>query len=147
MNNGWKVLMSMWMAALTAYAQKVAMPIIVLIAVMALDWVSGTAAAWVNGELSSRAGIIGAVRKVGRLCLVAVGMVLDYIISAGVAAAGAELPFDMAVGLLVTFWLIINECISILENAGKAGVPIPEFLRKALKNANRATDIQSDGED
>lgn len=146
MDNVWKGLIAAWMAAVTVYAQKIALPIIVLIVVMLLDWLSGTTAAWINGELSSRAGIIGAVRKVGRLCLVAVGMVLDYIIAAGVAAAGAELPIDMAVGLLVTFWLIINELISVVENVDKAGVPIPNFLRKALKSAEKSTDIQEEKE-
>ncbi len=35
-------------------------------------------------------------------------------------------------GLLVTVWFIINELISILENVGRMGAELPDFLKKAL---------------
>lgn len=142
MENAWKALLVGTLTAMAAYLRAVTVPVVVLCAVMMLDWVTGMAAAWINGELDSRVGFFGAIRKLGRLCLVAVGMAADYIIASGVSTAGAELPIDMAVALLVCFWLIINECISVLENCDKAGVPIPEFLKKALKRAHRETEME-----
>lgn len=142
MENAWKALLVGTLTAMAAYLRAVTVPVVVLCAVMMLDWVTGMTAAWINGELDSRVGFFGAIRKLGRLCLVAVGMAADYIIASGVSTAGAELPIDMAVALLVCFWLIINECISVLENCDKAGVPIPEFLKKALKRANRETEME-----
>lgn len=142
MDNAWKALLVGTLTAMAAYLRAVTVPVVVLCAVMMLDWVTGMTAAWINGELDSRVGFFGAIRKLGRLCLVAVGMAADYIIASGVSTAGAELPIDMAVALLVCFWLIINECISVLENCDKAGVPIPEFLKKALKRAHRETDME-----
>lgn len=142
MENTWKALLVGTLTAMAAYLRAVTVPVVVLCAVMMLDWVTGMTAAWINGELDSRVGFFGAIRKLGRLCLVAVGMAADYIIASGVSTAGAELPIDMAVALLVCFWLIINECISVLENCDKAGVPIPEFLKKALKRAHRETEME-----
>ena len=142
MENAWKALVVGTLTAMAAYLRAVTVPVVVLCAVMMLDWVTGMTAAWINGELDSRVGFFGAIRKLGRLCLVAVGMAADYIIASGVSTAGAELPIDMAVALLVCFWLIINECISVLENCDKAGVPIPEFLKKALKRAHRETELE-----
>lgn len=142
MENAWKALVVGTLTAMAAYLRAVTVPVVVLCAVMMLDWVTGMTAAWINGELDSRVGFFGAIRKLGRLCLVAVGMAADYIIASGVSTAGAELPIDMAVALLVCFWLIINECISVLENCDKAGVPIPEFLKKALKRAHRETEME-----
>lgn len=142
MENAWKALLVGTLTAMAAYLRAVTVPVVVLCAVMMLDWVTGMTAAWINGELDSRVGFFGAIRKLGRLCLVAVGMAADYIIASGVSTAGAELPIDMAVALLVCFWLIINECISVMENCDKAGVPIPEFLKKALKRAHRETEME-----
>ena len=142
MENAWKALLVGTLTAMAAYLRAVTVPVVVLCAVMMLDWVTGMTAAWINGELDSRVGFFGAIRKLGRLCLVAVGMAADYIIASGVSTAGAEMPIDMAVALLVCFWLIINECISVLENCDKAGVPIPEFLKKALKRAHRETEME-----
>ena len=142
MENTWKALLVGTLTAMAAYLRAVTVPVVVLCAVMMLDWITGMTAAWINGELDSRVGFFGAIRKLGRLCLVAVGMAADYIIASGVSTAGAELPIDMAVALLVCFWLIINECISVLGNCDKAGVPIPEFLKKALKRAHRETEME-----
>lgn len=142
MENAWKALLVGTLTAMAAYLRAVTVPVVVLCAVMMLDWITGMTAAWINGELDSRVGFFGAIRKLGRLCLVAVGMAADYIIASGVSTAGAELPIDMAVALLVCFWLIINECISVLENCDRAGVPIPEFLKKALKRAHRETEME-----
>ena len=146
MENAWKALVVGTLTAMAAYLRAVTVPVVVLCAVMMLDWVTGMTAAWINGELDSRVGFFGAIRMLGRLCLVAVGMAADYIIASGVSTAGAELPIDMAVALLVCFWLIINECISVLENCDKAGVPIPEFLKKALKRAHRETEMEEETE-
>ena len=35
-------------------------------------------------------------------------------------------------GLIVTIWLIINELLSILENAGRMGAKLPNILKRVL---------------
>ena len=54
-------------AGVSAYFQIIAVPLIVLIAVMLLDYVTGMVAAYIRAELSSRKGIICILKKV-RLC-------------------------------------------------------------------------------
>lgn len=141
-----KFLLSLLLAALAAYLQQLLAPMIVLIAVMALDYVSGISAAWVNRQLSSRIGIMGIVKKICYLLIVAVGMALDYLISLLGARFGVQLDNTYFVGLLVIVWLIINELISILENCDEMGLPVPAFIGALLRRLKRHTE-EIGGED
>ena len=114
-----------------------------LLAVMVLDYISGISAAWVNHQLSSRIGLIGIVKKVSYLLIVNVGMALDYLIFLLGQKFGVQINDSYFVGLLVIVWLIINECISILENADEMGLPVPEFIKKLLARLKQHTDAIS----
>ena len=41
---------------------------------------------------------------------------------------------------MVIVWLILNECISILENIDKIGVPVPDFLMSLVKRLKSNTE-------
>ena len=140
MENGWKFLIAAVAAALSAYLKLLFAPLMVLLAVMLLDYISGISAAWVTHQLSSRVGIIGIVKKVSYLLIVAVGMALDYLISIIGGQFGVQMDGVYFVGLLVIVWLIINECISILENADEMGLPVPGFIGKLLQRLKRHTE-------
>ena len=43
-------------------------------------------------------------------------------------------------GLLVTIWLVLNECISILENISEIGVPLPSFLVALIQKLKKTTE-------
>ena len=47
-------------------------------------------------------------------------------------------------GLLVTFWLVLNECISILENLSAIGVPLPPFLMKIVDKLKQTTEAKGE---
>ena len=49
------------------------------------------------------------------------------------ASLGFEIHLPMLAASLVAVWLIINEIISILENIGDIGVPLPGFLTKIVQ--------------
>ena len=119
--------------ALAAYFNVLAVPLVVLAAVMLIDYVTGMAAASYTKQLNSRAGVIGIVKKVCYLALVAVGMVVDYLISSALVSIGISLQINYCFGMIITVWLIINELISILENLGEMGVPLPSFLTGMIK--------------
>ena len=121
------------LAMLTAYFEIVAVPITVLVVAMAIDYGTGMAAAWKQSELSSKRGIIGIVKKIGYLALVCVGMLVDWLIYCGLQAVNVNIGYTFFFGVLVTIWLIINELISILENLGTIGVPLPKFLLTIVK--------------
>lgn len=119
-------------AALTVYLNALIVPVLVLLVFMILDYATGMVRAWRARELSSKVGVDGIVKKVGYMVLIAVAMGVDYLIWSGLTAVNVSVTCQLWFGMLVSIWLIINEMISILENLGRIGVPIPEFLKKII---------------
>ena len=110
-----------------------------LLIFMAIDYISGLVVAGVfhrspkseGGALESRAGWKGLVRKGMTLLIVLIGCRLDIML-------GIMYIRD---ALIIAF--IINELLSIIENAGLMGVPIPDALKNAielLRQKNEKTD-------
>ena len=143
----WTALLSAMLATISAYARELVIPVMVLFAVMLLDYGTGVAAAWKNRELSSRIGLLGIVKKVGYLAVVSVGMVVDYVLSVSGERLGVELPMANFFGLLVTVWLIINECISILENADTLGLPVPAFVGQLLERLKKRSEAVTEDDE
>lgn len=77
MKNFLQALFAGAVGALAAYFNVLLIPIVVLVAVMLIDYITGMAGASYTGQLNSRAGVMGIVKKTGYLALVAVGMVVD----------------------------------------------------------------------
>ncbi len=102
--------------------------IVTLLAFMAVDYISGLIVAAVfhasekteSGGLESRAGWKGLCRKGMTLCIVLIAHRLDI-------ALGTSVVRD---AVIIAY--ICNEAISITENAGLMGVPIPERLAAAI---------------
>lgn len=137
---GLQMVISAALAAFAVYMGALAVPVIVLMVMMIIDYLSGMSAAWVHGDLSSKVGAKGIIKKVGYMALIVVAMGVDYLIYSGISAANIEVGYNMWFGLLVAVWLIINEMISILENLSKLGVPIPEFLTKIIRRLKETAD-------
>jgi toxin secretion/phage lysis holin len=94
----------------------------VLVAFMVLDYLTGVVAAYQEKKLDSNVGWKGITRKALVFVIVALAHLLD-------TALGQAL-FR---GLVIWFY-IANEGLSIIENLGRAGVPIPAPLRAALES-------------
>lgn len=135
-----KGLIALVFAGAGAYFHELLAPVIVLGLVMLADYVSGLARAWIGKTLCSRVGIIGIVKKIAYLFAVAVAVVVDWVIQTAAAKAGLELGGFYLFGLLVTIWLILNECISILENLAVIGVPLPAFLLKIVEKLKQTAE-------
>lgn len=135
---------SVALGALAAYFNVLLVPLTILIVVMIIDYATGMTSAWKNGELESKTGLIGILKKVSYLVLVAVGGVVDYLISAGLAAANVEISITYCCGLIVCVWLIINELISILENLSELGTPIPKFLVNVVHRLKNTVENKTD---
>lgn len=93
-----------------------------LIVAIALDYISGLMKAYYTKTLSSRIGFRGILKKLGILLLVMVAVLVDK--STGESGA---------IRTLVIYYFVANEGLSIIENLAAAGIPIPKFLKKALK--------------
>ena len=100
-----------------------------LLAFIILDYVTGLTVACINKNLSSEVGFKGIAKKVIILLLVAVGNIADiYVLGGGAVCRSTVIGFYLA-----------NEGISILENAGNLGIPLPKKIvavLKQLKNDN-----------
>lgn len=118
----------------------------ILLGLMVIDYISGMMASKAEAKdhpgdpaygWNSRKGAKGIFKKVGCACVVTVAMVLDYIILCVLAQLGITAAPKALFGMLVTVWYILNEALSIIENAGRAGAAVPEWLLKyiaVLKN-------------
>ena len=108
-----------------------------LIAFMAIDYISGVIVAVVRHELSSEVGFKGIAKKVLILALVAVGHILDvHVLGGGAVCRSAVIGFYLA-----------NEGISILENAGELGLPLPKKLIAVLKQLKDKEDNDDEKRD
>ena len=114
-----------WDAALTT-----------LVIFMAIDYISGLIVAGVfkrskksdNGGLESGAGWKGLCRKGMTLLIVLIAVRLDL-------AIGTTFIKD---GVVIAY--IVNETISIIENAGLMGIPIPSVIQKAIDVLHKKTE-------
>jgi phage-related holin len=69
--------------------------------------------------------------------------VVDWLLWSGLRQVGISLDFGFCFGLIVTIWLIINECISILENLDALKVPMPAFLKSIIKHLKNAVEVKA----
>ena len=131
-------------AGAAAYFHQLVGPLIVLGVVMIADYITGMAAAWVTRTISSRQGVVGIIKKIGYLFAVAVAVVVDYIIHSAALGANLDLQGFNFFGLLVAVWLILNECVSILENLSEIGVPLPGFLMEIVRRLKKSAEKKGD---
>ena len=96
---------------------------VALVALIILDYISGVIAAAVEKRLSSEVGAKGIAKKIFMLLIVALANIVDI----NVIGDGHVLKT-----VTVVFY-ICNECISLIENAGRIGVPVPKKLLDVLE--------------
>jgi toxin secretion/phage lysis holin len=101
----------------------------VLLVFVLLDFVTGWIAAFVKQEVSASEALKGIFKKLLIICVVVVAALIDYV-----------LEVNGAVRMACLFLFIASEGTSILENAARIGVPIPDKLRNALKLIKDKTD-------
>ncbi|MCL2197328.1 MAG: phage holin family protein [Defluviitaleaceae bacterium] len=104
-------------------------PLQALVALMSVDYVTGWICAGVfkksrksrYGALDSCASFRGLIKKGIMLLLVLVGYQLDYVLGADFVRYAVIIAF------------IANEALSIIENAGLMGIPLPQILKQAVE--------------
>lgn len=106
-----------------------------LIAFVVIDYLTGVMCAFVDHTLSSEVGFRGICRKVLIFLLVGMANILD------VAVIGNGSVLRTA----VIFFYISNEGVSLLENAGHLGLPIPQKMKDVLEQLHDRGE-GSDGE-
>lgn len=110
--------------------------LVTLLIFMGIDYVTGLIVAGIfhtskkteNGMLESRAGWKGLCRKGVTLLVVLVACRLDLVMGSSFIRDAVVIAF------------IANETISIIENAGLMGVPIPAVIVKAIEVLKQKSD-------
>lgn len=100
-----------------------------LIIMIILDYISGVASAIYNKKLNSQVGLKGILKKFMYLVIVCVSVILDRIIGN-----------TGAIRTLVIYFFVANDGISILENIGKMGIPLPKKLIDTLEQLKKKGD-------
>ena len=96
--------------------------LMILVTVMALDYVTGVTRGYVNKQLSSEFGFRGLAKKLTIFYVLILAVLIDRLIGQG-----------WVFRTLVCMWYASNEGMSILENASAIGIPVPEQLVDALE--------------
>lgn len=112
-----------------------------LLIFIVIDYITGLIVAGIfrksaktpTGGLNSTIGLKGIFKKVGEFILVVVASLLDGVLGLSV------------IRYTVIIALVANEVLSIIENLGLMGVPIPKIIRKAIDLLNEKGG-ETDGE-
>jgi toxin secretion/phage lysis holin len=94
----------------------------ILLTFVVFDYITGVVAAGKEGKLSSEVGLWGIPKKIAIFAIVAVAHLVDT------ALGDAHLFRDAAI-----FFYLANELLSITENLGRIGVPIPGAIQRAVE--------------
>lgn len=104
--------------------------VVALVVFVVADYLTGVMCAIYEKKLSSEVGFRGICRKVLIFILVGIANILDV----QVIGTGSVLR------TAIIFFYISNEGISLLENAGRLGLPIPEKLKLVLEQLHNESE-------
>lgn len=103
-----------------------------LLIVIVIDYITGVISAIYNKKLNSNIGLKGILKKFSYLIIVSLSVILDRI----VGDTGA-------IRTIVIYFFVANDGISIVENIGKMGVPLPKKLTEVLEQLRNKGDEES----
>ncbi len=102
--------------------------VITLLSFMIIDYISGVMCGVVKKKLSSEVGFKGIFKKIMIIMLVGITNLL------GIATGVEGLRY-----IVISFYLA-NEGISIIENASKLGLPIPQKVKDVLQQLKNTSE-------
>ena len=126
--------------ALSAFLGWQGVMALVWVAAMAVDYLTGTAAAMKEGQWSSAVARQGLWHKGGMIAVVIVALMADYALGLLCKYLPLGIGWTSILLPLVLAWYIMTELGSVLENAVKMGAAVPNWLVKLLKTGIKAVD-------
>lgn len=147
--NKFQAALTAFFAALTALWGWYGWLVLLWVALMGLDVLTGMARAAKVGQWSSSVAREGLWHKAGAMAAVLVACLLDLTLGQVAAALpGVGLPAgELALlGPTAVLWYSLTECGSIVENAGELGAPVPDWLVRRLERLrDRVDEEKEDG--
>jgi toxin secretion/phage lysis holin len=101
--------------------------IMVLVGFIAVDYATGVISGIIQQKLNSHTGFRGLLRKCTILLVLIIAVLLDRLLNNSM----------WVFRTLTCYFYIANEGISIFENAGKCGIPLPKKLINTLEQLNK----------
>lgn len=116
--------------------------IIELVAIaIVFDFTTGLIRGKIKGDINSKKGFKGFLKKIALLLSLFFGIFLDsFIPLLLILGLNIKIPFDLPFSLIIGSYIILNESISITENLYECGVKLPTFIVKLLKVAGEQLD-------
>lgn len=105
---------------------------ITLAVFMVLDYITGMIASWITKKWNSETGAIGLVKKGTIILLIVLGVFLDRLM-------GDTYIFRNVIAM----FYIANEGLSVIENCGRIGLPVPKRLLNALEQLREDNDTNN----
>lgn len=142
-----KWLVSALLGLILSFTQKYGIMIIFVAVAIVFDFVTGLVKANIKGEVSSEVGKKGFFKKMALLICLFFGFFLDFVIPYMCATIGIKIPFETPFGLIICFYIVLNESISICENlyACNPGI-MPKWVVRMLKSAKQQIDDKGGAE-
>ena len=116
--------------------------ILIWIAAILLDYISGSMAAKREKNWSSAIARDGLWHKAGEIFAVLAAALCDIALEVILDSSGVKLPFEVTAFItpVVLLWYILTEIGSIIENCGKLGAPVPSWFKSKVDSAKEAID-------
>lgn len=116
--------------------------ILIWIAAILLDYISGSMAAKREKNWSSAIARDGLWHKAGEIFAVLAAALCDIALEVILDSSGVKLPFEVTAFItpVVLLWYILTEIGSIIENCGKLGAPVPSWFKSKVDGAKDAID-------
>ena len=119
----------------------------VLVMLMVVDYITGLACALTghstkteSGHFWSQVAVAGILKKVFTMAVILMAALLDQVLSGGQGAENGATMFRSA----AEFFYIATEGLSIVENVGLMGVPVPKPVRQALEVLREKNDREDE---
>lgn len=113
--------------------QNISMLFYALLLFMILDYITGVLVAIVHKKIDSKIGFVGILKKFFILLIFVMGLTIDTLI----------IGRGQMVTLVIVSFYIANEGFSILENAEKINIPLPQKLLEILEQIKNQKKLQN----
>ena len=90
---------------------------------MGIDIVTGTVNAFAKKQFKSKKMRIGLSKKTGEIAILVIGELFSF-----------SLCLPHYIMSCISFYIIMMEFMSIMENIDKMGVPLPKFISEVINN-------------
>lgn len=137
---------SVLLGFLGSFTQQYSLMILLVCIAIVFDFLTGLVKAKIEEKISSQTGTKGFFKKISLLVCLFFGFFLDYAIPYMLSCVNISLAYDTPFGMIISFYIVLNECISIAENLYACNPDImPKWIVKFLLQAkNKIDDMEKD---